>query len=185
MGEKKKEEVEKKSGTEILSGKARWGGDERKRPEQRTQVSNHLPMSQAEKVQQSYSSKRQGQHWWSELFVFLLTSFIPNEMCNQSDVVLQKHFTPSPHQHPQTHNWFPNTMRQNENPYSIIFAQKKKKRRLSYKMRHKKQRNIHRLLNHTLMSIICIQNDKVCNWHRTTAKDTNIKKKIKLTSEMI
>lgn len=38
------------------------GEDERKKPEERTQVSNHLPMSQAEKVQQSYLSKRQGQH---------------------------------------------------------------------------------------------------------------------------
>lgn len=60
----------------------------------------------------SYLSKRQGQHWWSELFVCILTSFIPNEMCNQSDVVSQRNFTPSPHCHPHTHNWFPNTKRQ-------------------------------------------------------------------------
>lgn len=122
------------------------------------------------KCSKSYSSKRQGQHWWSELFVFLLTSFIPNEMCNQSDVVLRKHFTPSPHQHPQTHNWFPNTKRQTVNPYSIILTQTNDKRQLCSEMCHKNQQNIHLLPNHTLMSIIPIQTDKVCNWHRATAK---------------
>lgn len=84
-----------------IRGKAVWrleverrkvGGDEEKRAEERTQVSNHLPGEK--KCSYGYSSKRQGQHWWSELFVFLLTSFIPNEMCNQSDAVLLKHFIP-------------------------------------------------------------------------------------------
>lgn len=121
------------------------------------------------KCSKSYSSKRQGQHWWSELFVFLLTSFIPNEMGNQSDVVLQKHFTPFPHQRSQIHNWFPNTKRQTVNPYSIILTHKKWQ--LSEEMLHKKQQNIHCLLNHTLMSIIPIQTNKVCNWQRATAKN--------------
>lgn len=139
------------------------------------------------KCSKSHSSNRQGQHWWSELFVFLLTSFIPNEMCNQSDVVLRKHFTLSPRQHPQTHNWFPNTKRQTLNPYSIIPAQRKKKNDNYLKKRDTKTNKFSALsvcvcvCNHALMSIIPKQTDGVRNWQRELLpkkQNVNIKKRL-------
>lgn len=124
----------------------------------------------------SYSSKRQGQHWWSELFVFFLTPFIPNEMCNQSDVVLRKHFNPPTprHQHPQSHNWFWNTRRQNANLYSFVCTQKTI---IMLRNVPQNQQNSHWLHNHTLMSIIPIPTDKVCNWHTASAKNKRPHKK--------
>lgn len=148
---------EGRGSTDVWSGKSRW----RERWGERDQKREHklaiiCQCREQKKCSKSYSSKRQGQHWWSELFVFLLTPFIPNEMCNQSDVVLRKHFSPPVHQHPQTHNWFWNAKRQNMNPYSIIFThtqEEKKKTNDNYlkqfatRRRKKKQKTANRKIS--------------------------------------
>lgn len=47
------------------------------------------------------------------------------------------------------------------------------------------QQNSHWLHNHTLMSIIPIPTDKVCNWHTASAKNKRPHKKDQINSEMI